>query len=72
MPRRFASDFFRERCPGITSEQVTAGRCKWCQKLLQGEMLAPTVTARVYESEAFKRGYERGRQYLEAFRKHAS
>jgi hypothetical protein len=35
-------------------------------------MLAPTVTARVYESEAFKRGYERGRQYLEAFRKHAS
>jgi hypothetical protein len=28
--------------------------------------------ARVYESEAFKRGYERGRQYLEAFRKHAS
>jgi hypothetical protein len=28
--------------------------------------------ARVYESEAFKRGYERGQQYLEAFRKHAS
>jgi len=28
--------------------------------------------ARVYKSEAFRRGYERGRQYLEAFRKHAS
>jgi hypothetical protein len=28
--------------------------------------------ARVYASEAYKRGYERGRQYLEAFRKHAS
>jgi hypothetical protein len=28
--------------------------------------------ARVDESEAFKRGYERGRQYLETFRKHAS
>lgn len=28
--------------------------------------------ARVDESEAFKRGYERGRQYLEAFRKHTS
>jgi hypothetical protein len=28
--------------------------------------------ARVYENEAFKRGYERGLQYLEAFRKHAS
>jgi hypothetical protein len=28
--------------------------------------------ARAHESEAFKRGYERGRQYLEAFRKHAS
>jgi hypothetical protein len=25
----------------------------------------------VDESEAFKRGYERGLQYLEAFRKHA-
>ena len=28
--------------------------------------------ARVYESEAFRRGYERGLQYLEAFKKHAS
>jgi hypothetical protein len=28
--------------------------------------------ARVCESEAFRRGYERGLQYLEAFRKHAS
>ena len=27
---------------------------------------------RVYESEAFRRGYERGLQYLEAFRKHAN
>lgn len=27
---------------------------------------------RVHEREAFKRGYERGRQYLEAFRKRAS
>jgi hypothetical protein len=29
-------------CLGITSEQVTAGRCKWCQKLLQREMLTRT------------------------------
>jgi len=28
--------------------------------------------ARVYEKEAFRRGYERGGQYLEALRKHAS
>ena len=28
--------------------------------------------ARVYENEVFRRGYERGLQYLEAFRKHAS
>jgi hypothetical protein len=28
--------------------------------------------SRVYENEAFKRGYERGLQYLAAFRKHAS
>jgi hypothetical protein len=27
--------------------------------------------ARAYGSEAFKRGFERGREYLEAFRKHA-
>jgi hypothetical protein len=27
--------------------------------------------ARAYASEAFKRGYERGRQYLEVFRRHA-
>src|ERR1700730_18681939 len=27
---------------GISSEQVTAGRCKWRQKLLQSEMLTPT------------------------------
>ena len=28
--------------------------------------------ARVYESEAFRRGYERGLQYLEAFNRHAA
>jgi hypothetical protein len=28
--------------------------------------------ARVLDSGAFRRGFERGRQYLEAFRKHAS
>jgi hypothetical protein len=26
----------------ISSEQVTAERCKWCQKLLQSEMLMRT------------------------------